>query len=315
MTSTVLHDKRLLVTGASGQIASALCKRLAASNQVWGAARFGDQQRRAELAAAGVRTCPVDLVDGDLSALPGDIDHVLHLAAYMGSNPDTDYSIDVNAVATGRVLSRYRHVQSALVMSTSGVYRAHPDPWHPYAESDPLGDPASPASPAYGVSKVAQEAVAKFCARDYGLPVVIARMNVAYGAGGGVPARHLGLLLAGEPIRLRHDPAPYSPIHEDDIAGHAGPLLAAAAVPALVVNFGGDEPVSAQQWCGYLGELAGVEPRFEVTPLPGAQPGSALDVTRRRALTGPGRVSWRDGMRRMFEARAPLGGSRRATRL
>lgn len=181
MTSTVLHDKRLLVTGASGQIASALCKRLAASNQVWGAARFGDQQRRAELAAAGVRTCPVDLVDGDLSALPGDIDHVLHLAAYMGSNPDTDYSIDVNAVATGRVLSRYRHVQSALVMSTSGVYRAHPDPWHPYAESDPLGDPASPASPAYGVSKVAQEAVAKFCARDYGLPVVIARMNVAYG--------------------------------------------------------------------------------------------------------------------------------------
>jgi nucleoside-diphosphate-sugar epimerase len=268
-----LRGKRLLITGASGQIAGALCRRLAAANEVWGAARFGDERRLAELAAAGVRTCPLDLVDGDLSALPDDIDHVLHLAAYMGPNPDTDYSVDVNAVATGRLLSRYRHVESALVMSTWGVYRAHPDPWHAYAESDPLGDPASPA---YGVTKVAQEAVAKFCAREFGLPVVIARMNVAYGAGGGVPARHLGLLLAGEPIRLRHDPAPYSPIHEDDIAGHAGPLLAAAAIPAPVVNFGGDEVVTAQQWCGYLAGLAGVQPRFQVTPLPGGQRAARL---------------------------------------
>jgi len=249
-----LRGKRLLVTGASGQIASAVCKRLAAANQVWGAARFADEERRRELGAAGVRTCPVNLADGDLSALPDDIDHLLHLAVYM---------------------------------------------------------PAPPT----GVSKVAQEAVAKFCAREFGLPVVIARMNVAYGAGGGVPARHLGLLLAGETIVLRHDPAPYSPIHEDDIVGHLRPLLAAAAVPALVVNFGGDEVVTTQQWCGYLADLAGVQPRFQVTPLPGGQPGGAVDVTRRQSLTGPDRVSWRDGMPRMFEARLPLGGSRRASRL
>jgi nucleoside-diphosphate-sugar epimerase len=312
---SALRGKRLLVTGASGQIASAVCRRLAASNQVWGAARFSDESRRRDLDAAGVVTCPVDLVDGDLSALPHDIDHVLHLAAYLGSNPDSDYSIDVNAVATGRVLSRYRHVESVLVMSTSGVYRPHPDPWHQYAESDPLGDPASLASPAYGITKVAQEAVAKFCAREFGVRVVIARMNVAYGTGGGVPARHLGLLLAGEPIRLHHDPAPYSPIHEDDITDHMGPLLAAAAVPAVVVNFGGDEVVTAQQWCSYLAALAGVQPRFEVSPLPGGPVGVALDVTRRQSITGPDGLSWQDGMKRVFEARVHLGGSRRGGRL
>jgi nucleoside-diphosphate-sugar epimerase len=310
-----LRGKRLLVTGASGQIASAICKRLAAANQVWGVARFGDQERRRGLDKAGVRTLSLDLVDGDLSELPDDIDHVLHLAAYIGPNPDTDYSIDVNAVATGRILSRYRHVESALVMSTSGVYRPHPDQWHAYTESDPLGDPASPASPAYGVTKVAQEAVAKFCAVEFGLRVVIGRMNVAYGAGGGMPARHLGLVLAGEPVKVRSDPLPYSPIHEDDIADHLGPLLAAAAVRALVVNFGGDEVVTAQQWCAYLAELAGLEPpRFQVTPLPGAQPGCAVDVTRRRLVTGSDRVGWRDGVRRMFEARAPLGSGQQGGR-
>jgi nucleoside-diphosphate-sugar epimerase len=311
-----LRGRRVLVTGASGQIASAVCKRLAAAgNEVWGAARFTDEQRRRDLDDAGVRTCPVDLVDDDLSVLPDDIDHVVHMAAYLGSNPDTGYSIDVNAVATGRVLSRYRHVESALVMSTGGVYRVNPQPWYQYKESDPLGDPPSLASPAYGITKVAQEAVAKFCAREFGLRVVLGRMNVAYGVGGGMPARHLGELLAGEPIRLQHDPAPYSPIYEDDIADHLGPLLAAATVPALVVNFGGDEMASAQQWCAYLGELAGVEPRFEVNELPGGPPGSALDPTRRLAITGPGRVPWREGMRRMFEARAALGGSRRHGRL
>lgn len=321
MTSPVLpgsgplRGKRLLVTGASGQIAAAVCKRLAAANEVWGAARFGDERRRAELAAAGVRTCAVDLVDGDLTALPDDIDHVLHLAAYLGPNPDTSHSIDVNAVATGRVLSRYRHVESALVMSTCGVYRPQPDRWHAYTETDPLGDPASPASPAYGVSKVAQEAVARFCAGEFGLRVVIGRMNVAYGAGGGMPARHLGLLLAGEPIKVRNDPLPYSPIHEDDITGHLGPLLTAAAVRPLVVNFAGDEVVTAQQWCAYLAELAGIgPPRFQVTPLPGAQPGCVAHAARRQSVTGPSRVGWRDGIRRMFEARASLGGAQQAGR-
>jgi nucleoside-diphosphate-sugar epimerase len=310
-----LSGRRLLVTGASGQIASALCRRLvAAGNQVWGVARFGDEGRRRELEDAGVTTCSADLVDGDLAVLPDDIDHVLHLAAYIGSNPDTDYSMDVNALATGRVLSRYRHVDSALVMSTGGVYRVNPDPWHQYAESDPLGDPASIASPAYGVTKVAQEGVAKFCAREFGLRVVIGRMNVAYGAGGGMPARHLGLLLAGETIRVHNDPAPYSPIHEDDIARHVGPLLAAADIPALVVNFGGDEVVTAQQWCAYLAELAGVEARLQPAQLPGGPLGSALDPTRRLAITGPDQVRWRDGIRRMFELRAPLGANQHSGR-
>jgi nucleoside-diphosphate-sugar epimerase len=298
-----MHGKRILVTGASGMIARAVALRLAERNEVFGAARFGDEAVRAELAKAGVRICPVDLVGEDWSALPESVDHVLHLAAYLGPNPSTDHSLEINAVATGRLLSRYRAVESVLVMSTCGVYRAHPDPWHRYVETDPLGDPASPASPAYGITKVAQEAVARFCAREFDLRIVIGRMNVAYGAGAGLPARHLDKILAGEPIVLRTEEVPYSPVHTDDITDHLGPLLAAATSPALVVNFGGDTVVSSREWCTYLGELVGREPRFEIAPLPGSQVGIVADNTRRLALTGPDAVDWRTGMRELVETR------------
>jgi hypothetical protein len=39
--------------------------------------------------------------------------------------------------------------------------------------------------------------------------------------------------------------------------------------------------------------------------VPGSQPGIALDSTKRISITGPDRVHWRDGMRRMAMARHP----------
>lgn len=277
--------------------------KLAGQNEVWGIARFGNEKVRGELQEAGVKTCSVDLVNPDFSGLPEDFDHVLHLAAYLGGGDDFGKALDINAVGTGLVLSHFRRAASALVMSTTGVYRPHPDPWHRYTETDPLGDPINPSTPTYGVTKVAQEGTARLCARLYGLPVVIARMNASYGPRGGLPVTHLDKVAAGETIRLRSDPAPYSPIHDDDIADHIEGLLAAASVPATVVNFGGDEVVSAQEWCVYFGELSGREPVIEVVPVPGSQPGIALDVTQRIALTGPNKVHWREGLRAVYEAR------------
>ena len=52
----------------------------------------------------------------------------------------------------------------------------------------------------------------------------------------------------------------YSPIHQDDINTQTEALLDAAAVPATIVNWAGDEPVSVQEWCAYVGELDGIEP-------------------------------------------------------
>ena len=51
----------------AGQIAFPLAEYLAADNEVWGIARFGDPATRAQVDAIGVTTLACDLGDGDFS--------------------------------------------------------------------------------------------------------------------------------------------------------------------------------------------------------------------------------------------------------
>ena len=83
-------------------------------------------------------------------------------------------------------------------------------------------------------------------------------MGAAYGDQGGLPSGTSTPSRPVEPVRTRWDPVPYSPIHDDDINAQLEPLLDAATVPATIVNWAGDEPVSVQEWSAYFGELLGV---------------------------------------------------------
>jgi hypothetical protein len=73
-------------------------------------------------------------------------------------------------------------------------------------------------------------------------------------------------------------------------------------VPATIVNWGGDEEVSIDEWSSYLGELAGRDVRFDVTEQ--TITGIRTDNTKRRAIAGATHVHWRDGFKRMFDAHA-----------
>jgi nucleoside-diphosphate-sugar epimerase len=300
-----MNGKKVLVTGAAGQIAFPICEHLAADNEVWGVDLFDRPGSRERLEAVGATARAVDLTTGDFGDLPDDFDFVLHLAAYLRPDDDYDAALRVNAEATGLVLAHCRRAQAALVMSTSGVYEANVDPWHPFVETDPLGDSKSPYVPTYAVTKIAEEAVARTMARALDLPVVIARMNTSYGVNGGVPASHLDSIIAGRQIVLRNDPMPANPIFQGDINEQAEALLGAASVPATIVNWAGDETVAQQDWCAYLGELTG-RPVI-VTVRDSVRKGGAADVSRRTSITGPCRMGWRDGMRSMFEGRYPDG--------
>jgi nucleoside-diphosphate-sugar epimerase len=299
----VINDEKVLITGPAGQIGEPLTRFLARDNDVWGVARFGDPEARARIDAYGVTTRTVDLAVGDFGDLPDDFTYVLHLAADQQMGLDYDQALRVNAEGTGLLLRHCRHATAALVMSTFSVYRPDPDPSHAYAETDPLGEANAPHAPTYSVSKLAQEAVARTCARAFDLPVTIARMNAAYGDNGGLPAIHLAQARAGQPVVTRSDPCTYSPLHEDDICAQAAPLLAAASVPATIVNWAGDDPVSVQEWCAWFAELLAKPVAVEVRDAPGTQPGVISDNAKRRELIGPCTVPWRDGMARMVEAR------------
>jgi nucleoside-diphosphate-sugar epimerase len=303
-SAAMLSDEKILITGPAGQIAEPLTRYLAADNEVWGIARFSDPESRTRVEGYGVTTRKIDLGAGDFGDLPTDFTYVLHLAADQSGGLDYDNNIRTNAEGTGLLLQHCRTAKAALVMSTFSVYKPADDPGHAYVETDPLGDANLAYSPAYSVSKIGQEAVARFCARAFDLPVVIARMNASYGDNGGLPANHLALALEGQPVVTRWDPCVYSPIHEDDICGQTEALLDAATVPATIVNWAGDEPVSVQQWSALIAEELGRPVEVQVGAFPGTQKSAISDNTKRLAITGPCTVPWQDGIKRMVRARS-----------
>jgi nucleoside-diphosphate-sugar epimerase len=296
-----LRGKKIVITGVTGQIAFPLAEFLAQDNEVYGVARFTAEGSRARVEAAGIRPVVSDLGDADYSEIPTDADHLAHLAAYMvPQSMDYDEAIRQNAEATGLLLAHCREYASALVMSTHSVYKPVEDPLHVFKTTDALGD-VNAFTPPYSISKIGQEAVARTMARVLDLPVTIARMNASYGSNGGLPSQHLAAVAEGRPITTRWDPCTYQPIHQDDINAQLAGLLAAATVPATIVNWAGDEHVSVQEWAVYMGELLGKPAPVNVVVTPGTLRGSYADVDSRVAAAGPCTVTWRDGIRRVAE--------------
>jgi len=300
----VLKNEKILITGPTGQIAFPMAVELAKDNEVWGIARFKDQSKKERLEAMKIKTRSVDLANPDFHELPDDFTYVIHLAAFIGPKPNFDRALSVNAEGTGLLMSHCRKARAFFSMSSCSIYASPQDPYHPVKESEGLSGEALPYSPTYIASKTAQEAVARLCARLFNLPTTIARMNVSYGPNGGLPAYQFDAMLAGQPVQVPADrPSVCSPIYQDDIIAQVGGLLAAATVPATIVNWGGDDPVDVETYCAYMADAAGLKPRFE--RVRDSIRHTVTDNTHRRELAGDCRVKWQDGMRKMVAARHP----------
>ncbi|MEY8016252.1 NAD-dependent epimerase/dehydratase family protein [Mycobacterium servetii] len=289
-----MRGAKILITGPTGQIATPIARALAAENEVWGIARFTDPAARERLEKAGIRCVPVNLAAGESSELPEDFEYVLNLAVAKSGHWDKDLA--ANAESVGLLMAHCRGAKAFLHCSSAAVYDPPGD--EPRSESAALGDNHKPLFPTYSISKIAGEVVARTMARVLGVPTTIARLNVPYGDNGGWPFYHMEMMLAGIPIPVPPGgPARYNPIHEDDIIATIPKLLEVASVPATTVNWCGDQTVSIQQWCGYLGSLVGKEPVFDESDQ--ALRGNPTDATRMRELVGATTVDWRDGLRRM----------------
>lgn len=296
-----LSGAKILVTGPTGQVALPLTLGLAADNEVWGVARFRDATLRDRLETGGVTCVSADFATTDFSELPDDFDYVLNLAVAKGGNDDWDRDLAANGESIALLIARTRP-RAFFHCSSTAVYE-HQGPKRALLETDPLGDNHRVMFPTYSLAKIAAEVVARAAAREHGVPTTIARLNVPYGDNGGWPGWHLEFMLAGHPISLHPErPNLFDPIHEADILRTIPALLDAASVPATIVNWGG-APASIEDWCGLLGEVTGLEPKFEETP---DTIGSVhVDLTRLHSISGPSTVSLDDGIRRMVMARHP----------
>jgi nucleoside-diphosphate-sugar epimerase len=289
-----MRGSKILITGPTGQLATPIALALAPDNEVWGVARFTNPAAREGLEKAGVRCETVDLAAGDFTGLPTDFEYVLNLAVAKSGDWDTD--LGANAESVGLLMAHCRTAKAFLHCSSAAVYDPPGD--EPRTERAALGDNHKFLFPTYSISKVAGEVIARSMARILDLPTVIARLNVPYGNNGGWPYYHMEMMLAGIPIPVPPGgPAQYNPIHEDDIIATLPKLLDAASVPATTVNWCGDQTVSLQEWCGYLGSLVGKEPVF--TEDAHALRGNPTDLTRMHELIGGTTVDWQDGMRRL----------------
>ena len=227
---------------------------------------------------------------------------MLNLAVSKHPEGDFDYDLRANGESTGLLMSHCRRAKAFLHCSTTGVYQ--PNGHRVFEESDPLGDNHRVLAATYSIAKISSEVVARFACREFGLPTTIARLCVPYGSNGGWPWYHLEMMRAGVPIPVHPDaPSRYTPIHEDDIAATVPGLLEVASVPATTLNWAGQEHVSIEEWCAYMGELTGLEPKFQHTEdaLESVQCDTRLLCER----VGPARVDWKDGFRAMVETRAP----------
>lgn len=289
-----LRGNKILITGPTGQVAMPVAAALAVDNEVWGIARFTDEAARGSLEKAGVRCEKVNLTEGDFSGIPSDFDYVINLAVAKSGKWDKD--LGANAESVGLLMAHCREAKAFLHCSSAAVYDPPDD--EPRNERTALGDNHKPLFPTYSISKIAGEVVARTMARVLDMPTTIARLNVPYGDNGGWPFYHMEMMLSDVPIPVPPgESAVYNPIHEDDIIAGIPKLLEVASVPATTINWCGDQAVSLQEWCTYLGALVGKEPVFAVSAQ--ALRGNPTDSTRMRELIGNTTVDWQDGFRRM----------------
>jgi nucleoside-diphosphate-sugar epimerase len=289
-----LSGKRVLVTGASGLVAFPVTVELAKSNEVYAVARYSDPEQKRMIETAGARAISFDLAEPDLSPLPKSVDVVINYAVLPPNQKD---AFEVNTAAAGRLARRYRDCQAFVHGSTGSLYQYQGE--RPLREEDPYGLHSS-AEP-YAASKIGAEYLLKHLSEDYKLPVVMVRIFSFYGPRGGGVTQRVDQIAEGKPVSIYPGVRNvHTPLYEDDYVEKTIVAASTAKIGAEIVNLGGIEAVTTQEYCEMAGELLGKKPTFVENSK--AWPIWA-DTTKMVRLLGPSKVSIREGVRRVIEAR------------
>lgn len=301
VTPVDLNDKKILITGPTGQVALPVVEALSAIADVTALARFSDDSSRQMIESMGVKAVKADLADkATLANCPTDFDYVINFAVVKSG--DFDYDLKANAEGVGNLMAHCKSVKAFLHFSSTAVYEYAGQ--EPRRESDPLGDNHRVMFPTYSIAKIAAETVCRFVARQHDIPTTIARLSVPYGDNGGWPYFHLLMMKEGIPIDIHPEkPNYYNLLHSSDYIAKLPYLLAAATKEVTTTNFGGSQATSIEEWCAYLAELSGFEPVFADNPK--AFGSLQIDATRMHELIGETSMNWKQGIRSMVENLAP----------
>jgi nucleoside-diphosphate-sugar epimerase len=299
MTSNApLAGRRALVTGASGFIGSALCRRLSqAGMEVHGVSRT---ERAATDSCALWHSKRLDDIEAVRAlfkaARP---DYVFHLASHVAGSRSIELvlpTFSANLTSTVNLLTAATELGCERILLTGSLEEPEPGPDH-----------AVPSSP-YAAAKFAASAYGRMFHALYKTPVAILRLFMVYGPGQQdlrklVPYVTLSLL-KGQTPELSSGVRKVDWIYVDDVV--AGYLAAATAkgVEGGTIDLGSGRLDTVRT---VVEELVGlINPRIQ--PLFGSIPERALEQTRTadaessfRRIGWRTQVSLRDGLARTAE--------------
>ncbi len=302
-----MEGQKVLFIGGQGPVSAPVLRALAPDNDVYAMARFTNPEVKTKLESIGVTCIKHDLFDPP-DDLPTGFDYVNFSAVPMarsetgmvrtvwaprGPWPD---SYDKYPLAAGRLMNHFRGCKGFVFASTISVYEAVGD-LTPIPETRPFGVHTTRE---YSFTKVASEAVLTYVAETLEIPTTILRIGSCSGVEGGPMRNRLDLLVQGAPIPVNAGGPTYlRPIFEPDVAKLGIAAFEAGRIPPLVVNWCGDEIVSLEEYCTYMGQLIGREPIFE--PNPSAPKALVPDTTFMHEVLGSCDVGWQEGCRMLVE--------------
>ncbi len=309
-----LEGQKVLFVGGQGPVSAPAARSLAPDNDVFVMARFSNSESRAKIEAQGMTCIVHDLFD-PVDDLPNDFDYVYHTALpmYAVSEPLGMWpeSYDKYADATGRLMAHLRPPKGFLFGSTISLYDPPARPWGENVPKAPGDTPVAEnhlygihTHNAYAFTKACNEAVVSYLSRSLEIPTTIIRIGSASGPDGGPMRWRLDDIVEDKPVKVHPDNPTYMrPLFERDAAKFGIAALAAGRVPPLVVNWCGDDIVTVEEYCTFMGELIGKQPVFEYTTE--AYVSLVPDITLRQEVLGSGEVRWQDGCRALVEACYP----------
>jgi nucleoside-diphosphate-sugar epimerase len=266
--------KKVLITGATGFVGSALAGTLAAAGaEIWALARPGSDQHR--LAGLDVHWLPGDVTEPvSLQGFCRGMDWVIHAAGMLGQAGVAESTYrQLHVEGTVNVLreAQAAGVKRVLYISSPGVLGPITGP--PATEEAPLAP-----SNAYERSKAAAEQVAADFIRS-GLPLVIARPEFIYGPG---DTHVLGLFRAVQQGRFFYIGQGHHTCHptyiDDAVQGVI--LCLAEGRPGQIYHITGPQAVTFRQLGEAMADALGVRRPRLALPRPLAWLGAAgLELT------------------------------------